>query len=189
MENRFEIIRSRRKTLSIEIKRDLRIIVRAPLRTSEAVINRFLSEKSDWIQNKLDAAKKLLAEQTNIPKLTADELTRLKAEARARIPSRAEHLASIVGVSFRRITLRTQVTRWGSCSAGGTLSLNCLLMLCPTEVLDYVIIHELCHLRHPNHSRTFWDEVEKHMPSYREAKTWLKENGAALIHRLPNLDT
>ena len=90
-----------------------------------------------------------------------------------------------IGVSYGRITIRSQRTRWGSCSAQGNLNFNCLLSLCPEEVRDYVVIHELCHRKEMNHSPKFWAEVEKVMPDYARHRKWLKENGGSLIARLP----
>lgn len=91
-----------------------------------------------------------------------------------------------MGISFGRITIRSQHTRWGSCSADGNLSFNCLLMFAPESVQDYVVVHELCHRKHMNHSPAFWAEVEKVLPDYRLQKAWLKEQGTSLLARLPD---
>ena len=90
-----------------------------------------------------------------------------------------------MGVRYGRITIRNQHTRWGSCSAQGNLNFNCLLMLCPEAVRDYVVIHELCHRLELNHSEKFWTEVERVMPDYKIHRKWLKDNGTSLIARLP----
>lgn len=102
----------------------------------------------------------------------------------ADIPRRVEKYAPLVGVRVGRITIRNQVSRWGSCSAQGNLNFNCLLMLCPEEVRDYVVVHELCHRKQLNHSPAFWAEVERVLPGYKEQYRWLKENGSRLIRRL-----
>lgn len=100
------------------------------------------------------------------------------------IPERAAYYAEIIGVSYGRITIRNQKTRWGSCSGKGNLNFNCLLMLTPPEVLDYVVVHELCHRKEMNHSKRFWNEVEKVLPDYWESRKWLKENGGRIIERV-----
>lgn len=89
-------------------------------------------------------------------------------------------------MSFGRISYRFQRTRWGSCSARGDLSFNCLLLLCPPEVLDYVVVHELCHRRHMDHSGRFWAEVAVMLPDYQARRAWLREHGPALMARLPD---
>lgn len=180
-----EIIRSRRKTLAIEIGRDLSVTVRAPLWVSQKAIESFLAEKADWIAQKTAQLKERIEAQANEPKFTLTELNGIKQKASARILPRVAHFAPIIGVDYARITLRFQRTLWGSCTSRGNLSFNALLVLCPDEVLDYVIIHELCHRKHPDHSKAFWAEVEKYMPTYRQAKAWLKENGRNLIEKIP----
>ena len=106
--------------------------------------------------------------------LTRDELQKLADEAVEYIPKRVEHFAKIIGVDYGRITIRNQKTRWGSCSSKGNLNFNCLLMLTPPEVIDYVVVHELCHRKEMNHSKAFWREVEKVIPNYKEYVEWLK---------------
>jgi predicted metal-dependent hydrolase len=180
-----EIIRSRRRTLSVEISRDLRVIVRAPLRLPQREIARFLAERSDWIEEHLAQARRRLARAADMPKLTDAEQQELRRRAKETIPGRAEHFARLLGVSFGRVSFRFQRTRWGSCSAKGDLSFNCLLLLCPPEVLDYVVVHELCHRRHMDHSKRFWAEVAVMLPDYQARRAWLREHGPALMARLP----
>ncbi|MDY3888895.1 MAG: M48 family metallopeptidase, partial [Agathobacter sp.] len=86
------------------------------------------------------------------------------------IPKRVAYFADIMGVDYGRITIRMQKTRWGSCSSKGNLNFNCLLMLAPPEVIDYVVVHELCHRKEMNHSKAFWREVERVLPDYRSRK-------------------
>ena len=99
--------------------------------------------------------------------------------------ARAAYYAPVVGVSYSRITVRSQRTKWGSCSSKGGLNFNCLLLLAPTEVLDYVVVHELCHRLEMNHSARFWAEVERVLPDYAAARKWLRQNGGSLLARLP----
>lgn len=176
----YEIIRSARKTIAIQITPDGRVLVRCPSRMPKTDIQKFVESKSDWIEKHLQkhAAPKL-------PPFTRQELESLAHQALAVIPQRAAHFAPLVGVAYGRITIRSQRTRWGSCSSRGNLNFNCLLMLAPPEVLDYVVVHELCHRRELNHSPRFWAEVERILPDYRQQKAWLKENGRNLIARLP----
>lgn len=98
-------------------------------------------------------------------------------KAQVVIPERVRHFAPLIGVDYGRITIRCQRTRWGSCSAKGNLSFNCLLMLLPNEVVDSVVVHELCHRKHMNHSPLFYAEIERVFPEYRKCSKWLKENG------------
>ena len=112
-------------------------------------------------------------------------MTALGEKAVQDLSARAAAFARKMGVRYHGITIRNQKTRWGSCSAKGNLNFNCLLMLCPEEVRDYVVVHELCHRKEMNHSAAFWAEVEKYCPDYKFHRKWLKENGASLIARLP----
>lgn len=91
--------------------------------------------------------------------------------------------SQLIGVKFNRICLREQKTRWGSCSSKGNLNFNWKLIMAPSFVLDYIVVHELCHLIHMNHSKSFWCEVERFMPSYKVAEQWLKLNSGKLNFR------
>lgn len=106
-------------------------------------------------------------------------------KAKQILPERIAYFASLLGVSYGRITIRAQRSRWGSCSAKGNLNFNCLLMLVPPEVRDYVVVHELCHRLELNHSPKFWAWVERVVPDYKLHRTWLRDNGSSLIGRLP----
>lgn len=182
-----EVIRSRRKTLSIQIKEG-RVIVRAPLRAANAEISRFLQAHRNWIQVHL--AKSLAAEQAKqqVPKLTKAEIKALKEQARKVIPERAAYYAPLIGTNYGKISIRCQKTRWGSCSAKGNLSFNCLLMLTPEGVIDSIVVHELCHRKHMNHSARFYAEVLQVLPEYRTYQRWLKEHGEMIIARVPEAD-
>lgn len=117
--------------------------------------------------------------------LSAEELAQLKAQAQSDFAARLARWAPCVGAAPVRLTIRTQRTRWGSCSAKGAISLNALLMLAPETVRDYVVVHELCHLKEMNHSSRFWAEVARVLPTYARERDWLKENGYALLKRNP----
>ena len=117
-------------------------------------------------------------------RFTEEERKALVKKARPIFLERVSYYAPLMKVAPGRITVRTQKTRWGSCTQDGNLNFNALLLLAPQEVLDSVVVHELCHIRHLNHSRAFWREVERVLPEYREAKEWLKTKGRTLIARL-----
>lgn len=182
-----QVIRSSRRTIGLEITPEMQVIVRAPYRVSERTLQKFVSERSDWIETHLAKMAARMAEQENrpkSPKLTQQDLIILANQAREAIPERVRHYAPIVGVDYGRITIRNQRTRWGSCSSKGNLNFNCLLMLTPPWVLDYVVVHELCHRLEMNHSARFWTQVERVYPNYKQARKWLKINGNDLIDRM-----
>ena len=147
---------------------------------SNGDIRRFVESKSGWIEKHLE--KRTAA--ARLPVFTDEQLQVLARQARQTIPERVAHFAPLVGVTYGRITIRSQHTLWGSCSSKGNLNFNCLLMLTPPEVLDYVVVHELCHRKEMNHSARFWAEVEHVLPDYGIQRKWLRENGTALISRL-----
>ena len=181
MKIEYELICSKRRTIAVEI-RSGRVIVRAPQRMSKAEIERFVASKADWINKHLEAAKQ--RQSVSVQPFTATEIQQLADAALQDIPQRVRKYAAIIGVTVGRITIRNQKTRWGSCSSKGNLNFNCLLMLCPEEIRDYVVVHELCHRKELNHSSRFWNEVACIMPDYAQHRKWLKENGGSLIARL-----
>ena len=183
-----EIIRSDRRTVALEVRRDLSVVVRAPRRMPRAEIMRFVESEEAWIEPHIALMRRKIlaaeARRAQAPRFTDAEIRGLAERALELIPPRVAHFAPLVGVTFGRITVRAQRTRWGSCSSSGNLNFNCLLALVPPTVLDYVVVHELCHRLEMNHSPRFWQEVGRVMPDYEEHKKWLRENGAALIERL-----
>ena len=192
-----KIIRSNRKTLAIQINPDLSVTVRAPMYAPQSDIERILREKEGWIQKHIEKIREQEAkrkemygekgeygESVESEYLTNEEIKKLADKALQHIPKRVSYYAKQIGVTYGKITIRNQKTRWGSCSSKGNLNFNCLLMLTPPEVIDYVVVHELCHRKEMNHSRVFWVEVEKVLPNYKEQVKWLKENGGQIIGRM-----
>lgn len=177
----YQIIRSSRKTMSLEIKTDGTILVRAPLGIPKSRIQKFVEEKQEWILKNLVKIQKRDEQREQITRLSALERQHLQNKACVLIPRRVSYFAEKIGVSYGKITLRQQKTRWGSCSANGNLNFNWLLILAPPQVLDYVVVHELCHRKEMNHSPAFWKEVEAILPDYREKRKWLKDNGWRLM--------
>lgn len=178
------IIKSKRKTISLQIKQDSSIELKAPLHTTNAQIQEFLNQKSEWIEKHLQAVLERKKRLSQVKPLNKEEIHELANQALEVIPKRVAYFASLVGVTYGRITIRNQKSRWGSCSTKGNLNFNCLLMLAPTDVLDYVVVHELCHRKEMNHSPKFWAEVRKVMPDYEKQKLWLKEHGDEIIMRM-----
>ncbi len=182
----YTLVRSRRRTLALEITPSGQVIARAPLKMSRARIQAFVLEKADWIRAHLARARRQNQLAAQAGKLTKEELSGFRGALEPVLRQRAAHFAAKLGVSYGKITLRCQRTRWGSCSARGNLSFNCLLALAPSEVLDYVVVHELCHRKQMNHSPAFWREVAAVLPGYPARREWLKINGPTLLARLPD---
>lgn len=180
---RYELIRSRRKTVSAQVK-DGKLVVRAPLFMSRRDIDAFLEMNSARIERMMEKARARERELAEAEKLTEGELADLVKRGKEVFPERAAHYARLIGVDFGRISVRKQRTRWGSCSPKGDLSFNCLLLLAPPEVLDSVVVHELCHRKRMDHSKRFYDEVLRVFPDYRECRKWLNEHGPKLLAKL-----
>ena len=186
-----KIIRSNRKTLAIQINPDLSVTVRAPMYAPQSDIERILREKEGWIQKHIEKIreqeakkKEIQGESVESEYLTNEDIKKLADKALQHIPNRVSYFANHIGVTYGKITIRNQKTRWGSCSSKGNLNFNCLLMLMPPEVIDYVVVHELCHRKQMNHSKAFWKEVEKILPNYKDSVGWLKKEGGGIIRRM-----
>ena len=154
--------------------------VRAPKRCSFRKIDNFVREKEHWIRTKQEEIA-VNRKKFSGKKLTEKERESLRQKAGILLGERTALYAERMQVSYKRITIRDQKTRWGSCSTAGNLNFNWRLVLAPREVLDYVVIHELAHRREMNHSAAFWRIVEAEMPDYRIYLDWLKKNGSFLM--------
>ena len=179
-----KIIRSNRKSFALEIKPREGLIVCVPLRATQAQVKKFIDDHRDWIKFHLEKMREKQASLANVDKLSMDEIKALAEQALKVIPERVKYYAEKLGVTYGRITIRNQRTRWGSCSQKRNLNFNCLLMLVPPEVLDSVIVHELCHIKEMNHSDKFYTEVLRVFPDYWKHQKWLKENGTAIMARI-----
>ena len=178
------IIRSNRKTLSIQLKSG-EIIARAPLRMKDKEIYSFIESKKSWIEKNLSKIVEREKAISEVQPFTQEELNALAEKAKQIIPERVRYYAPKIGVTYNRITIRCQRTRWGSCSSKGNLNFNCLLALFSLEVIDSVVVHELCHRKHMNHSPQFYAEIEKVFPEYKKWHKWLSDNGGVYMGRLP----
>ena len=216
-----QIIRSKRKTLSLSINENADLVVRAPHRVSFDEIQKFISEKSAWIDNKQTLIKAQLEDNENqnssgqclylgsLYPLKIDNnsiepisfngqmftITNVNRE-RINLPLKSWYKKRFIEVALPRLSyfsdkhelkvkqvrVKEQKTLWGSCSSKNNINLNYLLIMAPMKVIDYVIVHELVHTIHKNHSSKFWQKVETIMPNYKDARKWLKENGYRLRH-------
>jgi len=149
-----------------------------PSGISPAVAERYFRERRSWVARQV-------AKQ--VPRLKLPRVTEAQGRAWAReeITGIAEREARLLRVRYDRIRIADQRARWGSCSSRRTLSFNWRLVLAPFEALDYVVVHELCHLRVPNHSRRFWTLLESVRPDWREQRDWLREYGPELLAYRP----
>lgn len=174
----YQVIRSDRKTLALQILPDGTVVVRCPQKATREQISRFVADHEDWI-------RKHIAKKPQVTKLTANQIRELAERAKISIPPLVAAWAKKLGVSYGRITIRNQRTRWGSCSSCGNLNFNCMLMLAPPQILEYVIVHELCHRKHMDHSPAFWALVQHHLPDQEVCRRWLKQNGSRLLAQMP----
>lgn len=184
----YEIIRSKRKTYGINIAPGGKVTVRIPLRGSEKFAISLAESKKNWIASCVIKLRNVPTQKEKTPSQKRLEAIYRKA-AREYFPKRVSHYAHMLGVTYGKISIRDQKTRWGSCSGEGNLSFNWRLILAPPDVLDYVVIHELCHRKEMNHSKEFWALVESLMPEYKERRKWLRENGKNLTLDVPNTNS
>lgn len=183
-EAKVTIIRSNRKTLSIELKPNV-IIARAPARMKEKEIYKFIESKKTWIDKHLAKLNERQQILDDLKPYTQEEIKQFTAKAKIDIPKRVEYYAKQIGVKYNKITIRCQQTRWGSCSSKGNLNFNCILVLLPDEIIDSIVVHELCHLKQMNHSARFYAEIDKVFPNYKQCHLWLKQNGGMYLNRIP----
>lgn len=179
-----EVRRSKRKSATIKITADMQIVVFVPLYVSDNEIEKMVISKSKWIDEHMLKVQSTIDERSKLEKITFEQVKELADQAVEYIPKRVKYYAEKENFVYNKITIKNLVSRWGSCSTKGNLNFNCLLMLTPDYVIDYIVVHELCHLREMNHSEKFWAEVEKIMPDYQRAELWLKQNGGNLIFRM-----
>jgi predicted metal-dependent hydrolase len=212
------LIRSKRKTLSLQINNNAELIVRAPNRLSVKKIEQFINEKSNWIEKRSKSISLIKPQKPNYTEgekflylgteyplsvntvhakgLSFDGeifslnkggkeefLSWYKASFKKIALPRLEYYAKNHHLSYNQVRLKAQKTLWGSCSGVNNINLNYLLIGAPISVIDYVIVHELCHSVHKNHSKNFWQLVFNILPNYKASKRWLQDNG----HRLQNL--
>lgn len=168
----YTIIRSRRRTVALEITRDGRVLVRAPYRFPEDSAADFVSRHADWIAKHLEQQRRLAL--TAPPEPTAEEIAALKARAREILPGRVAHFSARMGLTPTGVKVTSARRRYGSCSGKNSLCFSCFLMRSPMEAIDAVVVHELAHIRYKNHGPEFYALVESILPDYRTRKALLQ---------------
>lgn len=170
--------------MSLQITPDMKVLVKAPIGIPDSNVVDFVRSKKPWLEKNMTKAKENAKLLEEIGSFTEEDIKQIKKKARKEIPLRVAYYASKAGISYNRIFIRIQKSRWGSCSSEGNLNFNALLVLMPQQVMDSVIVHELCHRRHMDHSKAFYDEVYAMFPEYRKWNKWLREHGEAYLMRV-----
>lgn len=167
----YSLVRSNRKTLSMEITRDQNIIVRAPNRCSQTDIGRFIEKHSLWLEKHMEAVRQ---RNINHPLPTEQQRDELFEKARAEIPIRVDHYARIMGLCPTAITITGAEKRFGSCSSKNRLCFSYRLAQYPVQAVDYVVVHELSHIAHKNHGKDFYSLIASVLPDYKAREKLLK---------------
>ena len=168
----YELIRSRRKTLALEITKDCLVLVRAPLQAPQAHIDAFVERHAAWIARHLEQQRQRVVSAPPSP--TAEEIEALKAKARAVLPEKVAYWSQQMGVIPTGLKITSAQKRYGSCSGKNSLCFSCLLMRYPENAIDLVVVHELCHILVKNHGAQFYALLEQYLPDYKERKKLLK---------------
>lgn len=167
----YEIIYSKRKTLSLSVNADGEVIVRAPYKTGKKYIEDFVKEHEAWIEK---AKTKVENKKYSLKEASPEEEKALRRQALKVLPYKVQYYSSLIGVTPGRITVTGARTRFGSCSGKNNLSFSFYLMRFPEEAIDYVVVHELCHILQHNHGKEFYKEIEKILPDYKEREKLLR---------------
>lgn len=166
----YTLIRSARRTLGVEVTAAGEVRVRAPKRMPLAQIERFLAEKAEWIEK---AVARQNVRRADKPVLTAEQAELLRARAKAELPPKLAYYAAKMGLAVPKMTVTSARTRYGSCSARNDISFSKFLMANEDAAVDYVVVHELAHIRHKDHSKAFYAEVASVLPDWKERKKLL----------------
>lgn len=163
----YKIIRSSRKTVSIQVDADCNITVRAPYRVSEKEIEKFVSDKKEWLEK---AVLKQMTRNKNKKEYTDEEIKLLREKAKSILPEKVKYYSSIMDVYPNSIKINSAKKRYGSCSGENKINFSLYLMDKDERFIDYVVVHELAHIKHHNHSKAFYGFIERFMPDYKERK-------------------
>ena len=168
----------RAKRLRIAVYCDASVVVTAPYRLKENIIEEFIISKSKWLLEKLEFFKKV--EKKMSFKFSKKDYLKHKEEAEELVLGRLEYFSKSYNFSYNQVSIKNQKTVWGSCSKKKNLNFNYKIIFLPSKLADYIIVHELCHLKEMNHSAKFWALVSKTMPNFKEVRKELKNHGLGL---------
>ena len=172
MSVQYRLIRSSRKTLALEVNQNGEVLVRAPHRASQKAIDSFVESHTRWLEGALERQRNRALAHPPLTEAQKEELTK---KAQCFLPLRVAYYAEMMGVAPTGIRVTHAQKRFGSCSPQNSLCFSFMLMQYPDEAIDYVVVHELAHIVHHNHSRAFWDTVAHYMPDYPERQKLLKQ--------------
>ena len=164
----------RAKRVRLAVYCDGSVVVTSPFGVRQSIIDRFISDKKQWIMDKIRFYNGI--DKKTIPTFSHDDYLKHKDKALKFVKERVDHYNKIYKYSFNNIYIKNQKTRWGSCSKKDNLNLNYKIIFLPKDLQDYIIVHEICHLKEFNHSQKFWSLVEKVFPNYLEIKKALRKN-------------
>ena len=168
----YSIVRSKRKTMALQITREGQVVVRCPLWVSDARAREFAESHRSWIEKHCEEIKEQISRQ---PVYTEEEVKAYREKAREVLSEKTAWWAERMGITYGRISIRQQATRWGSCSGKGNLNYNWKLVLLPEDLQDYVVVHELAHRKEMNHSSRFWEIVKKELPDWEDKRRRLRD--------------
>lgn len=169
----YTILRSRRRTVALEITKDCRLLVRAPLHCPEKELQRFVASREPWITVHLERQRQRHA--ASPPPPTKEELAALKQKAREILPAKVDQYSRRMGLFPTGVKITSAKSRFGSCSACNSLCFSCFLMNYPDEAIDLVVVHELAHIQHKNHGPLFYARIAEILPDYQERKKLLRQ--------------
>lgn len=167
----YTVMHSKRRTIALEITREAKLLIRAPMQAGKRDIEQMIDKHARWVEKHLEAQQRRLLTQ---PPLTPDEQEELKKRAKAVIPARVSHFSQMMGLIPKAITITGAEKRFGSCSSKNRLSFSWRLMHYPESAVDYVVVHELAHILHKNHGPSFYALIETYLPDYRDRQKLLK---------------
>ena len=167
-------VSARARYLRVTMKSDGRVVVSMPRRVSRREAERFVGEKWGWIEVQMERLRKRVEGRASVPAIPKDRMKEVKKMALGIVNEKLEQLNRAYGFIYHRVSIKNQRTRWGSCSRKGNLNFNIQIVALSEDLAEYLVAHELCHLKEMNHSKRFWDLVAKTIPDFRERRRELK---------------